>query len=99
MTPEQEQYIKDNCNPVDIDESYDDMLDECYTTNIAGIEYSTSRALKEVDPTAYRCGKVDYEDSLGLIEIDGDYYDPNDVDQALEDWAAEQDEDEEEKDI
>lgn len=44
---------------------YDDMLDDAYgTVTIAGMEYDTSRALKECDPIAYRVGFSDYADSL-----------------------------------
>ena len=47
------------------DEAYDEMLDECYgQVEIGGLFYSTSLALKEVDPIAYRCGRNDYYDSL-----------------------------------
>jgi hypothetical protein len=52
-----------------IDEStaldlYDEMLDELYSPiNIAGIEFDPSRVLKELDPTAYRCGFNDWLDS------------------------------------
>lgn len=43
---------------------YDDFLDEFYPDcKIAGYEYSTSRALKEVDPIAYRCGFNDWCDA------------------------------------
>ena len=42
-------------------ERFDDMLDECYEDpKICGMSYCTSRALKEVDPIAYRCGFSDY---------------------------------------
>ncbi len=46
----------------DIDESgYDDELDEIYgEVEICGYTYSSSYALKEVDPTAYRCGLADW---------------------------------------
>ena len=46
----------------DIDESeYDDFLNECYgEVNICGYEYQAAYALKEVDPTAYRCGCADW---------------------------------------
>lgn len=44
---------------------FDEFLDEAYgTVKIAGFEYATSRALKEIDPTAYRCGTADYIDSI-----------------------------------
>lgn len=47
------------------DSYYADMLDELYSTvSICGYEYSASHALKEIDPTAYRCGMIDYYASL-----------------------------------
>ena len=47
------------------EEEYDEMLDDVYgEVNIAGFTYNTSDALKELDPTAYRCGKIDYESDL-----------------------------------
>jgi len=46
---------------------YDEMLDECYSAvEIAGMEYSTSYALKNLDPVAYRCGMMDYADSIQI---------------------------------
>jgi len=52
-------------NEYDLEESYKQMLDECYgTVKIAGYEYETSYALKECDPIAYRVGLSDYESSL-----------------------------------
>lgn len=48
---------------------YDDMLDEIYgEVDVCGVSYSASRTLKEVDPTAYRCGYVDW---LGTEIQDG----------------------------
>ena len=47
------------------EEEYRDFLDEAYPdANICGSEYSPGRALQEVDPTAFRCEKNGYEDSL-----------------------------------
>ena len=67
--------ITDNLNPLDTEVLYADMLDECYgECEIAGMKFTTSRALKELDPTAFRCGEADYIDSLSLVEINGDYY-------------------------
>lgn len=44
-------------------EAYDEMLNEVYgTVKVAGYEYDTSRALKELDETAYRCGFNDWCD-------------------------------------
>lgn len=48
---------------------YDDLLDDCYgDTVVAGARYSTSYALKELDPIAYRCGFVDWLDAEGYRE-------------------------------
>lgn len=44
---------------------YDEWLDEvCGPVNIGSLTYEASMVLKEVDPTAYRCGMNDYADSL-----------------------------------
>ena len=70
-----EQQIKTNCGEIDIEERFNEMLDESYgEINICGSKYQASYALKEMDPTAHRCGMVDYESSEGFIEINGDYY-------------------------
>lgn len=65
----------------DLEKMYNDFLDEAYPEcKIAGYDYSTSEALKEIDPTAYRCGFTDWLDSecqAGNIfeHRDGEYYD------------------------
>ena len=58
---------------------YDDMLDEVYPDcGIAGLNYSTSQALKAIDPVAYRCGFNDWLDSEitegNIDEEGGEYY-------------------------
>ena len=46
-------------------EMYDDFLDEIYgQVNIAGYEYSTAYALKEIDPVAYEEDFRNFADSL-----------------------------------
>jgi hypothetical protein len=48
-----------------IEQSYADMLDDVYgTVIIAGSEFTTSRALKELDPIMYNEGLLDFTDSL-----------------------------------
>ena len=43
---------------------YDDMLDECYPDcKIGPYTYTISRAMKDVDQTAYRCGFDDWLDA------------------------------------
>ena len=52
-------------NQYELEQAYDEMLNDVYgTVKIAGYEYDTSRALKEVDPIAYSVGMNDYESSL-----------------------------------
>ena len=75
MNAKLKQRIQDNLTALDTEELYANMLDDCYgEVEIAGMTFQTSRALKELDPTAFRCGMVDYIDSLSLVEIDGDYF-------------------------
>ena len=75
MNAKLKEQILRNLTPLDTEELYANMLDECYgEVKIAGMSFQTSRALKELDPTAFRCGMVDYIDSLSLVEIDGDYF-------------------------
>jgi hypothetical protein len=55
----------------DMRELFHEHLNECYgdTTEIAGHEYDTARALREVDPIAYRCALVDFIDSYDADEV------------------------------
>jgi hypothetical protein len=60
------------------EQEYEDRLDEIYgEVEICGMTFNSGRALKELDPTAFRCGKGDYEstqDSTWLCgECDSDY--------------------------
>lgn len=56
-------------NDYELTQQYDEFLDEIYgTVKIAGYEYNTSQALKEVDPIAYSVGMNDYEASLEEVE-------------------------------
>lgn len=44
---------------------YDEMLREVYEpVKVCGFTYEVDQVLKAVDPTAYRCGLLDYIDSL-----------------------------------
>lgn len=50
----------------EVEKLWDECLDE-YPVNIAGLKFSASYALQQLDPTAYRCGFSEF--------TDGDYYD------------------------
>lgn len=74
--------IQDECTPVDREAAFDAMLDDCYSFEKVGGPFaymSPSRVLKEVDPVAYRCGVNDYADSEEWLEIAGDYYRSDEV--------------------
>jgi hypothetical protein len=78
------------------EEMYDEMLDDCEgPVTLCGITYSASQVLREVDPTAYRCGFNDYVDSLthddifveGLTEDEMEPEDDGQPDEAQE-WES-----------
>lgn len=44
---------------------FDDYLNDCFgLVSVAGLEYATSELLKNTDPTAYRCGFIDWCDAM-----------------------------------
>lgn len=55
--------------------AYDEMLNEVYGAFQVGYAYDASRVLNAVDPIAYKCGWIDYMDSLGIDtdELEDDY--------------------------
>lgn len=53
------------------DDEYDSYLDECYgDIDVCGSSYTASYALKNLDPTAYRCGKSDYDSEKDLDDVE-----------------------------
>lgn len=49
----------------EIEGRYKEMLDDVYgEVEICGLTYDASTALFRTDPTAYRCGLSDFEDTL-----------------------------------
>ena len=83
--------IQEELTPIDMDQRYDDMLDELYP-ELFGL--LPSRILKECDPIQYNCGFSDWEDSElneTVVEVNGEYYDKAEVDE-LEDSLDEEDE-------
>jgi hypothetical protein len=72
-----------NKKPIDVESDYDNYLDSCYPeVSVADLKYTTSMVLKQIDPTAYRCGLCDYIDSQCKdriwVEINDKYYDYDD---------------------
>lgn len=85
-----EQLIVDKLKAIDVDSRYDDMLDDIYPDcTVAGMSFATSRALKELDPTAYRCGLGDYISEENFVEINGEYYDGDECETVKDDLVSE----------
>lgn len=84
-------FVTSECTAIDREAHFDSMLDECYTFEKVGgpFEYMTpSRVLKEMDPTAYRCGVNDFADGEGWVEIDSESYDSDEVEKAREQFVS-----------
>lgn len=89
-TKEQIKLIKTELRPIDVEERFEDMLNECYPEiEIIGLKYQAGSALKVLDPVAFRCGHADFIDSevsneVITDEIDGEHYDLYEVGILLE---------------
>jgi len=60
----------------DMNDRFEEMLGDVYgTVSVAGMEYDTARALKDLDPIAYRCGLLDYIDGAGVEEVSFETFD------------------------
>jgi hypothetical protein len=62
----------------DYEDQYCDAIDEQGDIVICGMKYSPSATLEVIDPTAYRCGLIDYVDGLELTppeELEGELFD------------------------
>ena len=55
-------------DPYEHEEEYCESIDEMGEVFIGSLTYQASMVLKEVDPTAYRCGLVDFVDSLDVSD-------------------------------
>lgn len=51
-------------DPDDFIDQYEEMLNEEGPVKVAGLTFEASQIIKELDPTAYRCGLNDFVDSL-----------------------------------
>ncbi len=86
--------LLDTSKAIDTEEHYREMLRECYSDSLKGPFECLDPAelLEMADPTAYRCGYVDYIDSQEWTEYNGDTYETsyleeirNDVESELQD--------------
>lgn len=84
-------FVASECTPIDREECFDQMLDECYSFALVGGIFSNmspSSVLRECDPIAYRCGVNDYADGEEWVEIDGDYYESDEVEKARGEFVS-----------
>lgn len=70
------------------EEEYDEMLDAEGLVTVCGYEFCPSAILKECDPTAYRCGKSDYDSNFDLDDC-SEYTDMVDRLEGLEEELGE----------
>jgi len=72
----------------ELEKRFNDFLDDCYEDiDICGLTYSPSKALKSVDPIAYRESLLNYlnaELEETLTEIDGIYFHTQDIEDILD---------------
>lgn len=56
-------------------EYYDDAINEQDDVVVCGLTFTPSRILRELDPTAYRCGLFDWLDGEGVDsdDLEGDF--------------------------
>jgi hypothetical protein len=71
--------------PIDMEEYFRDMLDDCYPPiKFGDMEWCPSMVLERVDPVAFRCGVSDAFDSDTMFEAaDGGYYWQSEVDDII----------------
>ena len=87
-----EKQIEQDCTPVDREAAFNDMLDECYSFESVGGPFacmSPSRVLLEVDPTAHRCGVNDYADGQEWVEVGGETYEQDKVEEVKQELVDE----------
>jgi hypothetical protein len=93
--------IKAELTPVDLEQRYREMLDDCYPEVKIGYgRYLPSKIIEELSPTDFRCGVVDYTDSLVSDfsisdEIDGEHYDYEEVGEIIAEVEDEEEAEEE----
>ncbi len=89
-----EHLLNTRLTPVDGEEMYEDLLDECYPeVRIGSSFFSPSRIIKELDPVCFNMGVTEHLDSLvedgRLYEYGGDYYDIDELDDMLTEIESE----------
>ena len=89
--------IKEELTPIHIEDYYTAALDDIYpVVQICGLTFSPSQIVKELDPTAFRCGMQDYLDGDDTLEYVADeWYIAYEVEKLREEIEAAEEEEEE----
>ena len=72
-------------DPYDYEDSYCEMQNEQGMVEIGYLTFEPAEIVRELDPTAYRCGLIDYVDSIDV----SDSPDYQDLEEELEDLQSE----------
>ena len=86
--------IETKLEPVDGEELFEELLDECYPeVSVGCCSWTAGYLMKEMDPIAFRCGVSEELDSLAsdgqLYEHGGDFYQIIDIEELIEDLEQE----------
>ena len=89
--------IKEALTPIQIEDYYAAALDDIYpVVQICGLTFSPSQIVRELDPTAFRCGMQDYLDGDDTLEYVADeWYIAYEVEKLREEIEAAEEEEEE----
>lgn len=77
------------------EQEYEDMLNDTYgTVDICGMTFDQGTVLKELDPTAFRCGLADEEIQYGCGECDTVYDEEDEAEECCKEEEPEEEEEE-----
>lgn len=68
ITNKQNEIDSFEIDPYEHEEDYKENLDSEGEVNVCGLTFLPSQIIEELDPTAYRCGLIDYIDSLEVSD-------------------------------
>lgn len=69
------------------EESFDDEINETETVKVCGYDFTPSEVLKTLDPIAYRDGLLTYIDSLPVVEINGHYFNEDELSDFIDQYS------------
>jgi len=78
--------IHNQCHSIDEESETEDWLNKRFgEVSICDYKYEAGTALKEIDPTAFRCEVIDFVDNPDrFVEVDEEYYLVEDVQDMIE---------------